>query len=388
MKPKGEKAPRPAATDREANVNALEHSPTSIHSSYLNPPARQLQLTPASAVQVRRISWFVDQWIPDASLTLLAGREGIGKSTIACHWAAKASTGEITGMPVNVAYVVTEDDPHTTVVPRLKAAGANLDRIQFLNVRITDLYESESSWTANLELPRDNQELTRILRANEIRLLVLDAAKSVMSERLDGNKDTDIRHFLEPLAATAQSCGCVVLGLVHFGKRETADTGKLILGSAAWSQVARSVLAVRQDPDTKRLFVTNAKANLAKRTLSRIAWIDSVELQLSDGEFDEVGVLRWGEETDLDGSHLLGAGDVEHDPNITDAELWLLDLLKKEQCLSKKQVLALAARSRVGAERTIMRAFKKIEGVSVHRGYPRLAYWLPPGANPDAILDD
>lgn len=388
MSTKNGEAPRSGGTDHEANKNAIEHSPFSVHSSSIVPPTRQLHLTPASAVRARRVSWFIDQWIPDASLTLLAGREGIGKSTIACHWAAKTSTGELTGAPANVAYVVTEDDPHTTVVPRLKAAGANLDRIQFLNVRITDICESGSSWTANLELPKDNQELAKILRENEIRLLVLDAAKSVMSERLDGNKDTDIRRFLEPLASIARSCGCVVLGLVHFGKRESADTGKLILGSAAWSQVARSVLAVRQDPDTKRLFVSNAKANLAKRTLSRLAWIESVEVQISDEEVDEVGVLRWGEETDLDGSHLLGVGDMDHDPNITDAEIWLLDYLRKEQCVSKKQVLAQAARNSVGAERTMMRAFKKIKGVSVHRGYPRLAFWLPPGADPDAISEE
>ncbi|MGO2986495.1 MAG: AAA family ATPase, partial [Brevibacterium aurantiacum] len=119
------------------------------------PPRRQLKLTRASAIRTERIEWLVDCWVPKASVTLLAGREGIGKSTIAVDWAAQATTGQLTGQPMTVGYVVTEDSRSHTVVPRLKAAGANLDRVLFIDADIPDADDPTVRYDGVLDLPQD-----------------------------------------------------------------------------------------------------------------------------------------------------------------------------------------------------------------------------------------
>src|SRR5690606_38441844 len=130
---------------------------------------------------------------------------------------------------------------------------------------------------------------------------------SAMSSELSGKDDRQVRQFLEPLAQLAARRDCVVLGLCHFGKRDGNDTGKLILGSIAWSQVARSVLSVARDDESGNLIVTNTKGNLAPRTRSMEAVIESATVPTDDG-VAEVGLLRWLGESERDARDLL-AGD-------------------------------------------------------------------------------
>ena len=278
---------------------------------------RRIKTTRAADIRTERIDWLVDCWIPKASVTLLAGREGIGKSTIAVDWAAQATTGKLTGEPMNVGYVVTEDSRSHTVVPRLKAAGADLERVLFLDADMPDDDDPTIRYEGVLDLPQDFPILADTIRENNIGLLVLDAAKSVMSSKLDGNSDTAIRQFLEPMHRTAQDTGCTFIGLAHFGKKETADTGKLILGSSAWSQVARSVISVAADPDTGTVKVWNSKANLAPRTRTVEAEVVTETIRTDDGQDTDVGRIRWGAECDEDGSSLL-APESERAPDDED----------------------------------------------------------------------
>lgn len=337
---------------------------------------RRIKTTRAADIRTERIDWLVDCWIPKASVTLLAGREGIGKSTIAVDWAAQATTGKLTGTPMNVGYVVTEDSRSHTVVPRLKAAGADLERVLFIDADIPDDDDPTVRYEGVLDLPQDFPILANTIRENNIGLLILDAAKSVMSSKLDGNSDTAIRQFLEPMHRTAQDTGCTFIGLAHFGKRETADTGKLILGSSAWSQVARSVISVAADPDTGTVKVWNSKANLAPRTRTVEAEVVTETIRTDDGQDTDVGRIRWGAECDEDGSSLLAPdSDRESRGERSDAEVWLEDYLTGHGEHSKKDVLAAARKEGFTVARTLERAFKKLGGKSTHKGFPRVAHW-------------
>lgn len=270
------------------------------------PPARRITLVPASSVKTERLDWLIPNWVPKRSLTLLAGREGLGKSTIACDIAAQATRGELTGTPMRVAYLATEDSPSITVRPRLEAAGADLENVFFFEV------STETGNTGTLTLPGDTGLLTNALVDNDVHLVVLDAAKSAMHGSLDGYRDDDVRQFLEPLASMADKHDIAVLGLVHFGKRESADPGKLILGSIAWSQIARSVLSVAAKEDGG-LVVTNTKGNLAPATVSREVRIVSATVDVDQGGSAEVGRAEWGEETNISAADLLAPRDEAND---------------------------------------------------------------------------
>lgn len=281
-------------------------------------PSRRVNLFSASTVKSEHLDWLIPNWIPHRSITLLAGREGLGKSTIASGIAAQATTGELTGKPINVAYVATEDSLSITVKPRLQAAGADLDRTFLLNVTTEEGHEGA------LSLPGDIHRLGDALKDHDVKLVILDAAKSAMHSSLDGYRDDDVRQFLEPLAGLCDALDIVVIGLVHFGKRESTDPGKLILGSIAWSQIARSVLSVAVD-DEGTLVVTNTKGNLAPRQVSREARIESVPVPTDDGKVTEVGRIVWGNETDRSASELLVSHDDDDDRS--EAELIVVDFL-------------------------------------------------------------
>lgn len=334
-------------------------------------PRRRVSLVPASSVRTERLDWLIDNWVPRRSLTLLAGREGLGKSTIACGIAAQATRGELNAPPMNVAYLNTEDSRSITVKPRLQAAGADLDRMFFIDVT------TETGNTGALSLPGDTSLLARALADKGVKLVILDAAKSAMHASLDGYRDDDVRQFLEPLAAMSDEHDMAVIGLVHFGKRESADTGKLILGSVAWSQIARSVLSVAVN-DEGTLVCTNTKGNLAPAQISREAMIESVTVGTDDGKATEVGRIVWGEMTDVSAADLLVSRDDQDDDDRTEAEAWLEDFLTDNGATPRADVFKAAAKDRIASERTIKRAFKKLGGVSEASGFPRVSTWSLP----------
>ncbi|WP_078057237.1 AAA family ATPase [Corynebacterium provencense] len=343
-------------------------------------PRRAVAFTRASDVRTRAVDWLLDCWVPRGSVTLLGGREGIGKSTIAVDWAAQATRGNLTGTPMNVAYVVTEDSIEDTVVPRLQAAGADLARVMFLTATVPDPDDPATTYESSLDLPGDYPILQRFIRDQGIGLVVLDAAKSVMSSKLKGNDDLDIRRFLEPMHRVAHDTGCTFVCLVHFSaKKGSADTGNLIMGSSAWQQVARSVVAVAEDKENGTVKVWNSKANLASRIRTMEAQIVSAEVVTDDGRRTDKGRINWIGECDEDGSALL-VPDAERgeSDNRTDAEVWLEDYLKGCE-RPKKDVIADAQKAGLTVTRTLERAFKKLGGVAEHKGFPRVAHWSLPG---------
>ncbi|WP_291473180.1 AAA family ATPase [Corynebacterium sp.] len=380
--------PGPDASDRRLAAQAAKIAEKSVDefntthpgTSESVPARRKITFTRASGVRTEAVDWLLDCWVPRGSVTLLGGREGIGKSTIAVDWVAQATRGQLTGTPMNVAYVVTEDSPEHTVVPRLTAAGADLDRVMFLAASVPDPDDPGVTYEGALDLPGDYPILRRFIEEEGIGLVVLDAAKSVMSSKLKGNDDLDIRRFLEPMHRVAQDADCTFVCLVHFSaKKGSADTGNLIMGSSAWQQVARSVIAVAQDKKNETVKVWNSKANLAPRIRTMEAKVVSAEITTDDGRRTEVGRIDWIGECDEDGSDLLLPDtELAESDNRTDAEVWLTDFLAGHGDHPKKVVLAEAQKVGLTVARTLERAFKKIGGVADYKGFPRVAHWSLP----------
>lgn len=333
----------------------------------------RLRVTRGADVKMQRVRWVMEDWIPDGSLTLLAGREGLGKSTIAAALCAQITRGtlegEFHGTPRNVLYVHSEDSREFTVAPRLKAADADMNRVLFVDV------ETEHTDSGTLVLPKHNAGLEKVIADHDVAFVVLDAATSSMSSELSGKDDRAVRQYLEPLAQLAARRGCVVFGLCHFGKRDGADTGKLILGSIAWSQVARSVLSVAKDDETGNLVVTNTKGNLAPRIRSMEAEIVSTTIATEDGT-TEVGALRWLGETTRDARDLL-ADDGPDREDRTEAEAWLEDYLTQHGRTPAKQAKADARREGI-SEPTLKRAAKSLGVVYETAGFPRTSTWTLP----------
>lgn len=355
---------------------------TSADTETPTPGTRRLRVTKASQVKVRRQRWLWDHRVVLGGLTLLAGREGLGKSTVSCDICAQVTLGtldgEYKGEPRTVIYLHSEDARDTTIVPRMVAAGADLDRVIFVDAVQAD---EDGEFESQVVLPTDVTAMAELAIEHDAALVVLDAATSVIDSRLDGDKDRQMRKGLEAIArGIGERADCAVLGIVHFGKRDSGDTGKLILGSIAWSQVARSVLAVAKDDETGDLVISATKSNLAPGdAVSLSARLVDRGVYTEDG-ITHVGRVEWLGETDMNARDLLAGPDTGDRTERETAAAWLEDYLTQNGKSPSKDIKK-AAKAVDITERTLARARQSLGVCTSNEGFPRQSYWALPNSS-------
>jgi AAA domain len=259
---------------------------------------RQVVVTLASSIRPRPVRWLWPERIPSGALTLLAGREGIGKSLVGVHLAAQLTRGTLPGdrhgQPSRVLFATSEDAWEFTMVPRLLAAGADLDRIGRVQV-------ADEGVITGLTLPADAHELGGYMESHQVALLVLDPLTSVMDGRIDAHRDREVRSALEPLGQLAERARAAVLGLVHLGKGMGSDPVNLILGSRAFSAVARVAMVAARDPDDddeSRSVLSVEMSNLGRIDVPGLTYrIDGTQIMTDEGPAG-AGLLVWTGETD------------------------------------------------------------------------------------------
>jgi hypothetical protein len=228
---------------------------------------RRVVLTSAADIKPRRVRWLWYSRLALGTLALLAGREGIGKSTVAYDRAAKITKGELPGefqgQPKAVLVAATEDSWEHTIVPRLIAHGADRSKVFQVEVLEEDVH-------TGLVLPKDVKAVQDAAAEKDAVLLILDPIMSRIDDRLDTHKDAEVRRALEPLAGMAHTAGLCVWGIIHHNKGSSADPLNAVMGSRAFTGVARSVHTVVKDPDDgdRRLYGT-PKKTLAGPTYQR-----------------------------------------------------------------------------------------------------------------------
>ena len=272
---------------------------------------RNLVVTRGSQVKAKRLVWWEFGLVLQYAINLLAAREGKGKSTVASSWAARETRAGGT-----IMWIGTEESREQAIVPRLIAAGADMDKVIFVDVQ-TDI------GTGALVFPLDLRAIEQVIRDESVTMVFLDPAKAVVPPGFSGNDDIAVRQYLEPIAALADRCKVTIIGLAHFGKRQGADSGQLMLGSVAWSQVARCVLSIADDPETGTRVVTNTKANYAGTDRSVEFRITNTVIDTDDGP-TEIGSVEWLGDTTLDARHLLAGAD---DEDRHDVDRWLTGML-------------------------------------------------------------
>ena len=263
------------------------------------PAGRRVTSIRGSQIKPRLTRWLIKYRVPTGDLTLLSGREGLGKSLVTAWWAAQATHGKLDGLdaPTNVGFVIGEDSASKTVVPRLIAAGADMERTHFITV-------SDGIADGLPMFPIDTNDTAQFISDNKIDLLIIDPLVGVLDSRLDSHKDHSIRQALGPLGRLAHETGAAVVGIVHEGKGG-GDLSNRVLGSRAFTAAARAVLTVSRDPedDNARLLVM-PKSNLGPLDLPAQSFtIDSTTVHTDEGPAD-MGVIVWGQERDVSLSDL------------------------------------------------------------------------------------
>lgn len=362
-------------------IGVLNGRPKDADEEYSSPPLRRMVLTPLSEIKLRRVKWLWDARLALGTLGLLAGKEGLGKSTLAYWVAARITRGELVGeyagLPKAVLICATEDSYEHTIGPRLVAAGADLTRVYRVEmVSYDDIH-------LGLSLPRDLIEVRDAAAKTDSALLLLDPLMSRLGDNLDTHRDGDVRRALEPLVAIANETGMSILGLIHHNKSGATDPLQLVMGSKAFTAVARSVHTVVPDPDdetdTRRFFGT-PKNNLGTTNLSTLAFtIASHEVATEDGP-TWTGKVEWGEEiTESIAETMRKAAEGDEDRSAAgEAADWLEDWLTEQGGTAPSKDIKAAGKKADHSVSAIQRARKKLRIITETSGFPRQSFWTLP----------
>jgi hypothetical protein len=345
---------------------------------------RTVSLKRASEIEVRPVHWLWRDRLPIGSLSLIAGREGIGKSTAAYAVAADITRGRLPGRyeqrPKSVIVAATEDSWAHTVVPRLMAAGADLDRVYRVDVTTSEGVES------GLSLPRDLRAVEEAVRQVDAALILLDPLMSRLDAKLDSHKDAEVRLALEPLTALADRSGAAVLGLIHLNKGHGNDPLTMVMGSRAFTAVARAVLFVMVDPEDDSLrLLGQEKNNLGRCDLPVLTFrIESAHVaDTSEGPVF-TGRLHWTGESARSIRDALERSSEGADVRSATSEAgeWLEDYLTSCGGEADHKDIRAAGQKAGHSIDSLKRARNRLGITSESYGFPRQSKWVLPVSAP------
>lgn len=270
----------------------------------------KVNLVSAATIKPVAIRWLWPNWLARGKLHILAGAGGTGKTTLVISLIATITTGgrwpdgSRCNEPGNAIIWSSEDDPADTLVPRLAAAGADLNRVHIIQGRTNAQGEAD---------PFDPASDIALLRAaakeiGGVSLLMLDPIVSAVKG--DMHKANDVRRALQGVVDFAEQNMCAVVGISHFAKGGAGSSpADRVIGSQAFSALARTVLVAAKQEDSDMRVLARAKSNIGTDEGGVSYTIEPCDI---GGGIEATRVL-WGDA--IEGSAREILGDVETNPN-------------------------------------------------------------------------
>jgi putative DNA primase/helicase len=337
----------------------------------------------ASQIEMEPVSWLWSGWLAAGKLHMLGGVPGTGKTTIALAIAAVVSRGGTwpDGAPFKApGHVIVwsgEDDAADTLVPRLCAMNADLDRVHIVS-DVTDP-DGRRPFDPAYDMPA---LISKAREVGDVRLLIVDPV--VMTVAGDSHKNSEVRRGLSPLVTFAQELRAAVLGITHFSKgtsgKEPLDrvTGSLAFGAAPRLVFAASKKKDESGEETDARVFVRVKSNIGPDggaltytlntvdlpqgiTTSRVSWGGKVEGSARD-------ILADAEQTDIDHDDESALGE---------AMQCLREILSDGESHEATEV-SREARGAGHAESTIRRAREALRIRPQRNGQTRKWYWRLP----------
>jgi len=219
-------------------------------------------ITRLSDVVPESVSWAWRGYLPVGRITILEGDPGLGKSTLALDLAARVSTSAPMpdGTPTELGGVVImslEDGLADTIVPRLKAVGADL-------TRCVSLDGVGRGGKIRLPTVEDTEAIREACEEVKARMVIIDPLMGFISSKQNSWRDQDMRSALGPLAKLGEELGVAVVVIRHLNK---AAGGQAIYrggGSIGIVGAARTAFLIAKDPEADdRRIMACIKNNLA-----------------------------------------------------------------------------------------------------------------------------
>lgn len=302
-------------------------------------------------IRAKEIEWLWYPYIAYGKITIIQGDPGEGKSTVAINLASNISNGlelpftKSKIKPQSVIYQNCEDGKDDTIVPRLVACGADLDKV---------LYIDES----NIPIELGDERLEQVVEQTKARVLILDPVQAYWGANTDMNRAASIRPIMNYLAQIAQRHRCAIIMIGHMNKA----SGKGLyrgLGSIDIAAAARSVLLVSKLKNQANVRVlAHVKNNLAPLGESILFMAD------------EKSHINWLRRSRITAEQIL---DESYDNNKVDRAISIIrECLESGECAAN--VIMQKCEEHNIAKRTVneAKAILKIESVKRKNGW----YWI------------
>jgi hypothetical protein len=354
-------------------ANVIETALSAVNEAHCNPPlppasvAKIVQSVarydPADAglfesmanVKPRDVDFLWDPYLVRGAINLLEGDPNVGKTFLLCEIAAAVSAGrglpgQKDGRPANVLFLSAEDDPATTLVPRLMRMKADLKRITF-STKFFRLEEEALGW------------IEKHVEDEGVEVVILDPLLAYMQGGIDMNKANETRPFMARLAELASSKNVTIIALRHLTKGDKEKAIFRGLGSIDITASARSAVLIGEHPEDPALrAMVHIKHNLSERGATQL-----YELAGGDREKRKLPKVTWRGPCDLTPDDFIRPPAKLGRPNgaITDA----LDFIERELAGGPVEIKAVlsAGEKRSFSERTIRRAAREMGVQKVKR---------------------
>lgn len=350
-------------------------------------------LTPLSMVKPEKVTWF---WahddvgiIPLGTLTLIAGAGGAGKSSFVLDLVAKATRGTLPGAlegsPCAVLLSAPEDDAAAVLVPRLTAAGADLEQVRLAQTQVSGA-DGQILGGRDLRFPDDVGLLAGMVEETGARVIVIDPASSAMRGKV--NALEDVRAAYQPLATLAQQKRLAIILIHHFNKSAEGAAGARVSGSSAWRDLTRCVLLFAAEGNGGVITVDKSNYGQAVGVSLRYA-LESVQVPLGDdGEFAEVGRAQVVGRSEVSVQDVMNKAAGVNDPDRNEIQQFIVDYLagSEDRRALTKDVIA-EGRKLGYSPSQLRRARERTSGITIWKPKEQRppTYWaLAPEVEPVA----
>jgi putative DNA primase/helicase len=260
-----------------------------------------------------------------------------------------------------------EENLNDTLVPRLKAAGADLDRVHI--IPLAKDKNGERMFSLLTDLPALRRKITEI---GDVKFVSIDPVGAYLGVgKVDSFRGNDVRGVLMPLKTLAEETQVAIIGVMHFNKK---------------TDVTNALLRIS---DSLARAKNNASPKSKDKTLSYHFGARTVGTDPKTGEEIWAPYVEWGiEYIDVTAAEAMNAAAESKSPAARDeAKKFLLEYLADGPVPSK--AVEDAAEAHGIASRTLRRARAELGIKLTKRGFGEDGEWiweLPPKREPDVGL--
>ncbi len=343
-------------------------------------PLWRVNAVKASTIKAVPIRWLWPGWLAKGKLHILAGAGGTGKTTLLIGLIATITTGgrwpdgSRCSEPGNALIWSSEDDPADTLIPRLTAAGADMSRVYIIQGLTNARGDADPFDPAN-DIVRLRETASEI---GGVSLLMLDPIVSAVKG--DMHKANDVRRALQGVVDFAEQNLCAVVGISHFAKGGAGSSpADRVIGSQAFSALARTVLVAAKQEDSDQRVLARAKSNIGADEGGVSYTIEPCDI----GDGIEATRVMWGAAIEGSAREILGEAEASCDEEAQDLDdpSDCLYRILKDNPLESNEAKTLMRRNGY-TEKQIRRAREKLSVVTARTGNKKdvKSFWSLPQA--------